>query len=691
MTTLVVSSTEHPVINISYKAEQPQVHNGNARSDGKDPEQSTTHPVAPPLLKLPQLPGMKRPSMEPEMFIFPEPGTYSHIDVPGAEYTIPLVQAQPRLPYLRPPPFKLQPPPVGKRKHWKCAEDSNVPHSEGGANLLKQEALAMKEMPKDTTVVPFTARPWNVPSNEEFEFSDGSLSDSVFLSPQTLIGPHTPSEGSPGVWIEGSSNKSPAISAAGSPPLDLTSGSNTGGKTAEELVNEIPVDFLERYGIDHKFIQENLPNIEPLLDSDVFRETVMGEETPLFNTWQLPTTTQALNLCPSAAEVRDADRALYNLRNFVVQYFANDSNRESILTNLGNIQTKLDSLQDTRQRSQEAVRNIAQSPASDDPEFNTIQLHRSLEHMQQLDYEIISWWDNYVNTPRSPPTQPGAPPVQPVSECAITSTSTVPGQPQSPQLELPTPGKHLGTNTLPTSTVADAELEYANRNTELDECLEILLQGEGNTLLQQNAPATTPANTPTITLPTSTVELECANRNTELEECLEILLQGENDTPLQQYAPATTSLLQQSSLPTSTVTVAELQYANRNTELDECLEMLLQVENNTPLQQTTTATTSLLQQSSRKRPREDDGTEQPPENSLGSSPKRIKTEPPDMQPPTLSHTDESASSQAQQAFPAQGMNTLASVYIPPEIAATFDLEEELRFNCCSLLLEMGQE
>ena len=618
----------------------------------------------------------------------------------------------------------LQSPPVGKRKHRRCEQDSDVPNSEGGESLAKKGEPATEEMPKDTTVVPFTAGPWRMPNIGEepkSEFSDDSLSDSVFLSPQTLIGPHTP-EGSPGVWTEESSINSPTMSAAETPPP-------TGGKTAEELLMEIPADILEKHDLDRKFVQEyRLPNIEHLLDSDVFRETVMEEETPWFNThFQAPAyeSLPALSLCPSAVELLEADRALYNLRNFVAQYFANDSSRKSILTNLGDIQNKLDDLQDA---SREHARSMAPSPASDDPEFNTIVLHRSLEHLEQMECEIISWWDNF-NIPRSPVTQPGSA----VSEFAVTSTSTALGQPQSPMhLEPPAPGKHPGGgSTLPTSTVSDAELAFASRNSELDDCLEMLLDDESGTQFQQTTHGTTSLFQQS-SLPTSTMtDAELANRNMELDECLEVLLQDESNSLTQQTTSVTTSLFQQSSLPTSTVTAAELanrnmeldeclevllqdgndltqqttsatispfqqsslptssvtaaELANRNTELDECLEMLLQDENVSLTQQTTSASTSLLQQSSRKRRRGDDDTDEPPEASI---PKRIKTEPLDVQPPALNHMGESASSQAHQASTPQSWS---SVYIPPEIAATFDLEEELRFDCCSLALEMGQE
>ena len=390
------------------------------------------------LPSLPRLPGMKPHSMEPEVFLFPKPGTYLAIDAPSAEYTIPLVEPYLKCTRLR-PPLKLQPPPVSSSKHQRCEKYSCV---KGDLNVAKCG-----------DPVPST----DIEMEIKCKQSSDSLSDSVFLSPRTPVGPCTPSGDPPSP--DNGIDELPYTEDS-----DTSVTSETCGITDEELLKKIPVDLLEKYGLDLEFVQKNLPVAQQLLDSGVFA-------TPsLFGCNSLPTAT-----------------SLTTVNNKEFHYFKIQPMALSPLTPIITPHFKYSAAPHaTGDRSEPSQDQKCKShgtelscmPPEDsmcDDELVRILDHlddNSLKELQQLEIEFNSCW---VNNKSTPPIQSEAlsnNSEQSGNNPEPISTASEEGQISNPMSPVP----NRDSSVPPT----DTELESSNEKLEFDEFLEMLQQAENN-------------------------------------------------------------------------------------------------------------------------------------------------------------------------------------------------------------------
>ena len=406
----------------------------------KDPQFNQRKSVQP---SLPQLPGMKPHSMEPEVFLFPKPGTYWAIDAPGAEYTIPLVGSYLKCTRLR-PPMKLQPPPVISGKHQRCKERSCV---KGDLNVTKHG-----------DPVPSA----DVETEMKQQQSSDSSSDSVFFSPQIPVGPCTPS-GDP-LSPDNSFDELPLAE-----DLDIFVTTDTCGNTDEELLKKIPVDILEKYGLDLEFMQKNLPVAQQLLDSGVFYKNAMA--TPSLFDCNSPTVT-------SLTTVKDEPFQGFKLQPMTL----------SPLTPITTPQFKnsdppcatgdrSEPFQDQKHESHGT--KLSCMPPKDglsDDELARILDHlddNSLKELQHLEIEFNSYRLSSKSTSNSPPIQ-----------SAAHSNNPEPISTASEQRQIPNPVSPVPIMD-PTLPPANTELKSS-----LDEFLEILPQGENNaasTFLQQSS------------------------------------------------------------------------------------------------------------------------------------------------------------------------------------------------------------
>ena len=376
----------------------------------KDPRRDQRISALP---SLPRLPGMKPHSMEPEVFLFPKPGTYLAIDAPSAEYTNPLVDSYLKCTQLR-PPLKLKPPPVSSSKHQRCEKYSCV---KGDLNVAKRGD------PVRSTAVEMEVKR---------KQSSDSLSDSVFLSPRTPVGPCTPSGDPPSP--DNGFDELPYTEDS-----DTSVTSHTCGITDEELLKKIPVDLLGKYGLDLEFVQKNLPVAQQLLDSGVFYTNTMA--TPLFDSNSLLTAT-------SLAAVKDKEFHYFKIQPMAL------SPLTPIITPRFKHSAAPHSTGDRSEPSQDQKRKshgteLSCMPPEDsvcDDELVRILDHlddNSLKELQQLEIEFNSCWLNSKSTP-------------PIQSEVLSNNS-----------------EQSGNNPEPISTASDEKLEF-------DEFLEMLQQAENN-------------------------------------------------------------------------------------------------------------------------------------------------------------------------------------------------------------------
>ena len=391
------------------------------------------------LPSLPRLPGMKPHSMEPEVFLFPKPGTYLTMDAPSAEYTIPLVEPYLKCTQLR-PPLKLQPPPVSSNKHQRCEKYSCV---KGDLNVTKHG-----------DPVPSA----DVKMEIKRQQSSDSLSDSLFFSPRTPVGPCTPSGDPP----------SPDNGFDELPCTEDSDTTDTCGITDEELLKKIPVDLLEKYGLDLEFVQKNLPAAQQLLDSGVFFTNTMATPS-LIDCNSLPTAT-------SLTTVKDKE-----FHYFEIQPMALSPLTPIITPQFKNLAAphatgdRSEPSQDQKHKSHGAELSCMPPEVGVcDDELARILDHldgNSLKELQQLEIEFNSCWLSSKSTSNSPPIQSEA-----LSNNGNTpepiSTASEQGQISNPMSPIPNRDSSLP----PT----DTELESLNEKLELDGFLEMLQQAENN-------------------------------------------------------------------------------------------------------------------------------------------------------------------------------------------------------------------
>ena len=388
------------------------------------------------LPSLPRLPGMKPHSMEPEVFLFPKPGTYL---APGAEYTIPLVEPYLKCTQLR-PPMKLQPPPVSSSKHQRCEKYSCV---KGDLNVTKHG-----------DPVPSA----DVEMEIKRQQSSDSLSDSIFLSPRTPVGPCTPSGDPP--TPDNGFDELPCTEDS-----DTSVTTDTCGKTDEELLKKIPVDLLEKYGLDLEFVQKNLPAAQQLLDSGVFYTNTMATPS-LFDCNSLPTAT-------SLTTAKDEEFQYFKLQLMAL------SPLTPIITPQFKNSVAPHATSDRAEPSQDQKREshgteLSYMPPEDgvcDDELARILDHldnNSLKELQQLEIEFDSCWLSSKSTSNSPPIQSEALSNNPEP----ISTASEQGQTSNPMSPVPNRDSSL--------PLTDTELESSNEKLELDEFLEMLQQAENN-------------------------------------------------------------------------------------------------------------------------------------------------------------------------------------------------------------------
>ena len=393
----------------------------------KDPRFNQRKSVQP---SLPQLPGMKPHSMEPEVFLFPKPGTYWTIDPPGAKYTIPLVGSYLECTRLR-PPMKLQPPPVISGKHQRCKKHSCV---KGDLNVTKHG-----------DPVPNA----DVETELKQQQSSDSSSDSVFFSPQTPVGPCTPPGDPP----------SPDNSFDELPLAEDSVRTDTCGNTDEELLKKIPVDILEKYGLDFEFVQKNLPAAQQLLDSGVFYKNAMV--TPSLFDCNSPTATSLTTVKDEPFQgFKLQPMRLSPLTPIITPQFKNSDAPHAT-------GDRSEPFQDQKHESH-GTKLLCMPPKDgmSDDELARILDHldnNSLKELQQLDIEFNSCRLSSKSTSNSPPIQSEA-----------HSNNPEPISTASGQRQIPNPVSPI--------SIRDPTLPPANTEPEssLDEFLEILPQGESN-------------------------------------------------------------------------------------------------------------------------------------------------------------------------------------------------------------------